>query len=64
MLKWPQRAAAAMGIAKGIQFLHSVGISGNDLGIENILLDETLAAKISNYNLPVGIKNKSVKVNA
>ncbi|XP_078432208.1 putative LRR receptor-like serine/threonine-protein kinase At1g14390 [Wolffia australiana] len=61
MLKWPQRAAAAIGLANGVKFLHSIGVSGNDLSIENILLDETLAAKISNYNLPTVTKNKNAK---
>ena len=65
MLKWPQRLAAVTGVARGIQFLHSVtvpGIVGNDLNIENVLLDKTLTAKISNYNLPVLPKNKNNKV--
>ncbi|CAL5349201.1 unnamed protein product [Camellia sinensis] len=49
-LKWPQRRRIAVGIARGIQFLHSgitPGMYGNDLKIENILLDKTLTAKIS-----------------
>ncbi|PKA64498.1 putative LRR receptor-like serine/threonine-protein kinase [Apostasia shenzhenica] len=65
MLKWQQRVTAVIGVARGIQFLHTVtvpGIVGNDLNIENILLDETLTAKISNYNLPVAPKNKNNKV--
>ncbi|KAH7657396.1 Non-specific serine/threonine protein kinase protein [Dioscorea alata] len=65
MLKWPQRIAAVIGIARGIQFLHTVtvpGIFGNNLTIENILLDETLTAKISNYNLPALPKNKNNKI--
>lgn len=64
MLKWPQRVAAVIGTAKGIQFLHTVtvpGIFGNDLNTENVMLDETLNAKISNYNLPIMSKNKSSK---
>ncbi|XP_064986199.1 probable LRR receptor-like serine/threonine-protein kinase At1g14390 isoform X1 [Musa acuminata AAA Group] len=64
MLKWPQRLAAVTGVARGIQFLHTVtvpGIIGNDLNIENIMLDKTLTAKISNYNLPVLLKNKNSK---
>ncbi|XP_072965510.1 probable LRR receptor-like serine/threonine-protein kinase At1g14390 [Typha angustifolia] len=65
MLKWPQRVTAVIGVARGIQFLHTVtvpGIVGSDLTIENILLDQTLTAKISNYNLPVlpNIKNSKV----
>lgn len=64
MLKWPQRVSAVIGVARGIQFLHTVtvpGIFGNDLQIENILLDQTLTAKISNYNLPVLLNNKNKK---
>lgn len=67
MLKWRQRVAAVIGVAKGIQFLHTVtvpGIVGNDLSIENILLDETLTAKISNYNLPVLPKNKNNRIDS
>ncbi|KAJ8464849.1 hypothetical protein OPV22_027401 [Ensete ventricosum] len=64
MLKWPQRLAAVTGVARGIQFLHTVtvpGIVGSDLNIETVLLDKTLTAKISNYNLPVLPKNKNNK---
>ncbi|KAJ4960547.1 hypothetical protein NE237_020457 [Protea cynaroides] len=56
MLKWPQRVAITVGVVRGIQFLHtgfSPGIFGNDLKIENILLDENLSAKVSGYNLPL-----------
>ncbi|KAG6538331.1 hypothetical protein ZIOFF_003446 [Zingiber officinale] len=56
MMTSSQRVSATIGVAKGIQFLHTVtvpGIVGNDLNIENILLDQTLTAKIRNYNLPI-----------
>uniref|UniRef100_A0A5B6ZF10 non-specific serine/threonine protein kinase n=1 Tax=Davidia involucrata TaxID=16924 RepID=A0A5B6ZF10_DAVIN len=59
LLKWPQRMAITMGIARGIQFLHtgiSPGIFGNDLKIENILLDDSLTAKISSYNMTLPSK--------
>ncbi|KAJ1259713.1 hypothetical protein BS78_10G176800 [Paspalum vaginatum] len=55
MLKWPQRVSAAIGVARGIQFLHNMtapGIVRNDLNIENILLDKTLTSKINDFNLP------------
>ncbi|KAM1194190.1 hypothetical protein ACFX15_020517 [Malus domestica] len=55
-MKWPQRMAVTIGIARGVQFLHTgvaPGIFGNNLKIENILLDESVSAKISNYNLPL-----------
>lgn len=51
ILKWPQRMSISMSIAKGVQYLHAAGITGNDLKIEHILLDESLTAKISSYNI-------------
>lgn len=65
MMKWPQRVAAVIGIARGIKILHTVtdpGIVGNDLSTENVLLDKTLRAKITNYNLPVLPSDKTTKV--
>ncbi|KAK3022894.1 hypothetical protein RJ639_046438 [Escallonia herrerae] len=59
VLKWPQRMAITMGIARGIQFLHTgtaTGVYGNDLKIENILLDASLTAKISSYNITLSSK--------
>ncbi len=67
MLKWPQRVSAAIGVARGIQFLHDVtapGIVHNDLSIENILLDKTLTSKISNFNLPLISTSKNGKVSS
>jgi serine/threonine protein kinase len=65
MLKWPQRVSAAIGVARGIQFLHNVtapGIVNNDLNIENILLDKTLTSKINDFNLPVISTSKNGKI--
>ena len=59
MLKWPQRMAISIGIARGVQFLHTgvaPGIFGNNLKIENILLDDSLNAKISRYKIPLPSK--------
>jgi len=59
VLKWPQRMAIAIGVARGIQFLHmgvAPGIFGNNLKIENIMLDETLTVKISGYTIPLPSK--------
>ncbi|KAM7520007.1 hypothetical protein LguiB_018969 [Lonicera macranthoides] len=59
-LTWSQRIAAAIGIAKGIQFLHTgivPGVFPNNLKITDILLDQNLAAKISSYNLPLLTEN-------
>ncbi|KAI4384237.1 hypothetical protein MLD38_002418 [Melastoma candidum] len=59
MLKWPQRITMCLGIARGVQFLHTgvaLGIYGNDLKLENVLLDDSLTAKISNYKIPLPYK--------
>ncbi|KAG0498118.1 hypothetical protein HPP92_002809 [Vanilla planifolia] len=50
MLKWPQRISAVIGVARGIQFLHtcvSPAIADIDINIDNIFLDEILTAKVS-----------------
>ncbi|XP_007010597.2 PREDICTED: probable inactive leucine-rich repeat receptor-like protein kinase At3g03770 [Theobroma cacao] len=59
-LKWTQRIAAAIGVAKGIQFLHAgilPGVFSNNLKITDVLLDQNLLAKISSYNLPLLAEN-------
>ncbi|XP_061342467.1 probable LRR receptor-like serine/threonine-protein kinase At1g14390 isoform X2 [Gastrolobium bilobum] len=59
MLKWPQRMAISIGIARGIHFLHTgvaPAIFGNNLKIENILLDDSLNAKVSKYSIPLPSK--------
>lgn len=59
MLKWPQRMAITIGFARGVQFLHTgvaPGIFGNNLKIENVLLDNSLSAKISDYNILLPFK--------
>ncbi|KAK4476679.1 hypothetical protein RD792_015839 [Penstemon davidsonii] len=58
---WTQRIAAAIGVAKGIQFLHTgtvPGVYSNHLKITDILLDHDLRVKISKYNLPILGENK------
>ncbi|XP_064952364.1 probable inactive leucine-rich repeat receptor-like protein kinase At3g03770 [Musa acuminata AAA Group] len=64
-LTWMQRISTAIGVAKGIQFLHGgiiPGLFANDLKITNILLDQNLIAKISSYNLPVLAENMKAMV--
>ncbi|KAE8704730.1 putative inactive leucine-rich repeat receptor-like protein kinase [Hibiscus syriacus] len=59
-LTWAQRISAAIGIAKGIQFLHTgfvPGVYSNNLKITDILMDQNFVAKISSYNLPLLAKN-------
>ncbi|CAB4271862.1 unnamed protein product [Prunus armeniaca] len=60
-LTWPQRIIAAIGVAKGIQFLHTgivPGVKSNNLRIKNVLLDHDLHVKISSYNLPLLAENR------
>ncbi|WCJ43577.1 Leucine-rich repeat protein kinase family protein [Euphorbia peplus] len=55
-LNWAQRIAAAVGVAKGLQFLHTgivPGVYSNHLKMTDVLLDHNLVAKISSYNLPL-----------
>ncbi|CAI9092705.1 OLC1v1028023C1 [Oldenlandia corymbosa var. corymbosa] len=56
ILKWPQRISIIMSITKGIQYLHSAGIVGNDIKTEHVLLDESLSPKISSYNISLPTK--------
>ncbi|KNA13635.1 hypothetical protein SOVF_114850 isoform A [Spinacia oleracea] len=59
-LTWSQRIAASIGIAKGIEFLHTgitPGIFSNNLRITDVLVDQNLSAKISSYNLPLLAEN-------
>jgi hypothetical protein len=63
MLKWPQRMAITIGVARGVQFLHTgiaPGIFGNNLKMDNVLLDDSLSAKISSYNIPLPFKVKTL----
>ena len=60
---WTQRIAAAIGIAKGIQFLHTgimPGVFSNNLKITDVLLDQDHNVKISNHNLPLLAENRSL----
>lgn len=60
VLTWSQRISAAIGVAKGIQFLHTgivPGIYANYVKITDVLLDQNLIAKISSYNLPLLSEN-------
>ncbi|XP_039060173.1 probable inactive leucine-rich repeat receptor-like protein kinase At3g03770 [Hibiscus syriacus] len=59
-LNWAQRIAGAIGIAKGIQFLHTgmiPGVFSNNLKITDVLLDPNFHVKICSYNLPLLAEN-------
>lgn len=58
---WIQRIAAAIGVVKGIQFLHTgivPGLYSNNLKITDISFDPNLHVKIRTYNLPLLAENK------
>ncbi|XVE68520.1 hypothetical protein DITRI_Ditri09bG0074700 [Diplodiscus trichospermus] len=62
-LNWTQRIAAAIGVAKGIQFLHTgilPGVFSNNLKITDVLLDQNFHVKISSYNLPLLAENRGM----
>ncbi|KAH0721166.1 hypothetical protein KY290_006083 [Solanum tuberosum] len=69
-LTWTQRIAAAIGVARGMQFLHTGNVPGvfsNNIKITDILLDQNFVAKICSYNLPILDENvkeqKSTRAN-
>ncbi|KAG9133136.1 hypothetical protein Leryth_023504 [Lithospermum erythrorhizon] len=56
-----QRIQAAIGVAKGIQFLHTgivPGMYSNNLKMKDVLLDQDLHVKIKKYNLPLLVNDK------
>ncbi|XP_045789539.1 probable inactive leucine-rich repeat receptor-like protein kinase At3g03770 [Trifolium pratense] len=55
-LTWTQRIEAAIGVAKGIKFLHTEivpSVYSNNLKITDVLMDQNFVAKISSYNMPL-----------
>ncbi|XP_019449360.1 PREDICTED: probable inactive leucine-rich repeat receptor-like protein kinase At3g03770 isoform X1 [Lupinus angustifolius] len=65
-LSWTQRIAAAIGVGKGIQFLHTgivPGLYSNNLKITDTLLDNNLNVKINSYNLPLSAETKRMASN-
>lgn len=64
-MSWSQRIAAAIGIVKGIQFLHTgilPRVFSGSLKITDVLLDQNFGAKISTYNLPLLEKVEKVLI--
>ncbi|KAL9262802.1 putative inactive leucine-rich repeat receptor-like protein [Drosera capensis] len=64
-LTWLQRITAAIGVAKGIQFLHTgilPGLFFNNLRITDVLLDHNLQVKLTRYNLPLLSENSELQV--
>ncbi|XP_061677627.1 interleukin-1 receptor-associated kinase 4 isoform X1 [Syngnathoides biaculeatus] len=50
-LSWGQRCSIAVGTARGLEYLHSNHHVHRDIKSANILLDENLVAKISDFGL-------------
>lgn len=56
MLKWSDRLAILIGVAKAVHFLHTGLIPGffsNRLKTHNVLLNEHQMAKLSDYGLSI-----------
>ncbi|CAI0410547.1 unnamed protein product [Linum tenue] len=54
-LTWVQRIGAAIGVARGVQFLHTgivPGMFSINLKITDVLMDHNYHVKISSFNLP------------
>ncbi|XP_058007539.1 probable inactive leucine-rich repeat receptor-like protein kinase At3g03770 isoform X2 [Hevea brasiliensis] len=55
-MTWKKRIGAAIGVTKGIQFLHTgvvPGVYSNNLKITDVLLDHDLHVKIGSFYLPL-----------
>ncbi|XP_009626257.1 probable inactive leucine-rich repeat receptor-like protein kinase At3g03770 [Nicotiana tomentosiformis] len=66
VLKWSDRLAILIGVAKSVHFLHTGVIPpsyGNSLKTNNILLDEHQIAKLSDYGMSI-LMEESEKVEA
>ncbi|KAG8391050.1 hypothetical protein BUALT_Bualt01G0147600 [Buddleja alternifolia] len=64
-LRWTERIGAGIGVAKGIQFLHTgivPGLYSNHLKITDVLMDRDLHVKISKYNLPLFTHNRKKRL--
>ncbi|XP_010250786.1 PREDICTED: probable inactive leucine-rich repeat receptor-like protein kinase At3g03770 [Nelumbo nucifera] len=56
VLKWSERLAVLIGVAKAVHFLHTgiiPGLFNNRLKTNNVLLDEHQIAKLSDYGLSI-----------
>ena len=66
VLKWPERLAVLIGVAKAVHFLHTGVIPGSfnsRLKTNNILLDEHRIAKLSDYGMSIVMEeNEKVEV--
>jgi serine/threonine protein kinase len=51
VLNWPMRHLIALGIARGLAFLHSVSIVHGDVKPQNVLFDADFEAHLSEFGL-------------
>ena len=65
LLEWPIRYNIAIGMAKGLAYLHSRGparLAHGDLKASNILLDRNFEPKIADFGLARMCQNNERKV--
>lgn len=65
LLEWPFRYNIALGLAKGLSFLHSRGperLAHGDIKANNVLLDKNLEPKIADFGLARMCQNNERKV--
>lgn len=65
MLEWAFRYNIALGLAKGLAFLHSRGpqrLAHGDLKANNVLLDKNLEPKVADFGLTRMCQNNERKV--
>jgi serine/threonine protein kinase len=65
LLEWPFRYNIALGLAKGLAFLHSRGpqrLAHGDIKAINVLLDRNLEPKIADFGLSRMCQNNERKV--
>ncbi|GJU14495.1 probable LRR receptor-like serine/threonine-protein kinase [Tanacetum coccineum] len=64
VLNWPMRHLIALGIARGISFLHSTTMVHGDIKPQNVLFDADFEAHVSEFGLTPLATNRSPEASA